>query len=227
MKWSIALLIATAAPFAPAMDWQPVDDIRTAAEDFARNLVPGARTRIEATGLDARLRLPRCGTALEAFATGSRRAGRALTVGVRCPATGGWSLYVPVRMSVSRQVMVAARPLRRGQTLGAGDLRVEEREVTSLPGGYYQSAEQLGAQVLTRDLAAGAVIAPSALRQPTLIRRGQSVHLLSRLGGIEIRARGEALSDGAPEQRIQVRNSSSGRVVEGIVRSADIVEVAG
>jgi flagella basal body P-ring formation protein FlgA len=44
-------------------------------------------------------------------------------------------------------------------------------------------------------------------------------------GGMEIRMAGKALSDGALDQRIRVENVSSRRVVEGIVRSAEIVEI--
>ena len=39
---------------------------------------------------------------------------------------------------------------------------------------------------------------------------------------LNIRMTGKALSDGALHQRIRVENSSSGRVVEGIVRSREL-----
>lgn len=61
--------------------------------------------------------------------------------------------------------------------------------------------------------------------QARLIRRGELVTLLSRGGAIEVRAQGKALGDGALGDSIQVQNSSSGRVVGGVVRAAGQVEV--
>ena len=44
-------------------------------------------------------------------------------------------------------------------------------------------------------------------------------------GGMTIQMSGKALMDGAISQRIRVENTNSGRIVEGIVRSRELVEV--
>ncbi len=223
----LAGLMLSASPALAGPDFQPVADIQAAAESQARQLADGDDVVVHAVGLDARLRLPLCRSALESFAPVGMRPGRNMTVGVRCPETGSWSLYVPVTLSISRQVVVAAQTLRSGDTLTAATLSLSERDISSLPYGYYQHVDAVVGQVLKRSISANQVIVPSALTRAKLISRGQSVTLLNRLGGIEIRARGRALVDGAANERIQVRNDSSGRIIEGIVKSADIVEVAG
>lgn len=220
-------LCITSLTLAYPPPWQPLNDIREVAQTHARSLVGDAAVQTLAIALDERLRLPRCDSPLEAFTSGNPRPGSAITVGVRCPQIGGWSVYVPVRLQIRREVLVSTRMLRRGEPVMATDLRRESRDTGQLNFGYFQDAAVITGQLLTRDIAPGTVIIPSALRRPSLVDRGQLVTLLRRLDGIEIRARGEALSDGAQAQRISVRNLSSGRVIEGIVRSADIVEVSG
>jgi flagella basal body P-ring formation protein FlgA len=49
--------------------------------------------------------------------------------------------------------------------------------------------------------------------------------LLADLGGMSVRMAGRALSDGLMNQRVRVQNLSSGKIVEGIARSEQIVEI--
>jgi len=51
------------------------------------------------------------------------------------------------------------------------------------------------------------------------------VTLRAQTNALQIRVAGKALMDGALGQRIRVQNTASGRVVEGLVRSAELVEV--
>ena len=73
--------------------------------------------------------------------------------------------------------------------------------------------------------ARGVVITPSLLQAEVLIRRGQSVTLTVHNEALDIKMSGNALMDGRANQRIKVENIGSGRVVEGLVRSAEQVEV--
>jgi len=96
-------------------------------------------------------------------------------------------------------------------------------------------AQELGrvdpAQVLERQarraLPAGRILLPGDIIAPPLIRRGDAVTLFIDQGPIHIRMPGVALADGGQGSRIAVRNTRSGRRVEGIVRDAGRVEVPG
>jgi flagella basal body P-ring formation protein FlgA len=57
------------------------------------------------------------------------------------------------------------------------------------------------------------------------VQRGQSVTLIADAGGISVRMAGRVLSDGLINQRVRVQNLSSGKIVEGIARSEQIVEI--
>lgn len=230
----VALVAAgvLAAPPARAQDrqpmaMQPVGDIVAAAEAFLRDRFRGTRQGLvpRAGTLDPRLALPECDRALEGYLPPGGKIGSRTVVGVRCTGARPWKVYVPVDVLEPRPVLVARRSLPPGHELGADDLALEERDVSRLVGGYLEDPGKAVGRRLGRAVAAGAVLAPGALEETLLVRRGQSVTLVVRQGALAIRMAGLALADGVEDERIRVRNTASDRIVEGIVRSRQEVEV--
>ena len=79
-------------------------------------------------------------------------------------------------------------------------------------------------RVARRALGAGTLLGANDLVAPRIIRRGDSVALVSRRGGVEVRVAGKALGDAGQDERVSVENLSSRRVVQGIVAaSGDVV----
>ena len=72
---------------------------------------------------------------------------------------------------------------------------------------------------------AGAEIAPQAVKAVPAIRRGETVTIVSRQGGMEVSSSGTALSDAELGGRVRIRNESSQRVVEGTVTDQHRVEI--
>ncbi len=217
----VACLLISAA--AIAAERQPLADVERAAEAFVAGDAAGHAA--EAAPLDRRLNLPRCDRPLEPFLRAGARVQKRTVVGVRCSGSRPWKVYVPVTLAVSGEVLVLKHPLPRGHVLGESDLAVERRDLSRLPAGYATEAAAVVGLRLKHSLRAGAVVTPGALVARTLIRRGQAVTLAAANDAVRIRVAGKALMDGALNQRIRVENSSSGRIVEGIVRSAELVEV--
>lgn len=224
-----ALLLGSHGVAFGAASIQGLDSIREAARQFLQREVEqrhGSTAEIRVGQLDRRLRLQRCATPLEVFPTGHRRLVGATTVGVRCAGPKPWTLYVSARVTVYDEVLVAARPLSRGHRLGEGDVHLARRALSQLHYGYLERLEDVRGMVLTRRVARGEVLRSNQLQAPKLVRRGEKVTLTAQLEGVEVRMQGKALSDGAAGQRIQVRNLSSRRVVEGTVVARGVVRVA-
>ena len=224
---AVVMLSLCPAAVAGSNAWQSTEEIAAVAEDYLRGrLGPSAKnTSVEAGVLDPRHLLAQCSRPIEAFLRRGTRISARTIVGVRCEGSKPWKVYVPVNVIVTDTVFVAARTLPRGHLLTAADLVAEERDVTRLVSGYVSSTEQLVGQRLRSQLLAGRILTPKLLQADMAIRRGQSVTLVIRSDDISIQMGGKALVDGAIGQRIRVENSNSGRVVEGIVRSQEHVEV--
>lgn len=221
----VAAVLLAGAPAAVAAGMQPLADIEKVAEDFLAGSPSASQGDAVAVPLDRRLKLHRCDQALQAFMRPGARIRQRTIVGVRCAGSQPWKVYVPVNLVVTESVLVLARSLPRGHLLTAADLDVSKQDVSRLPGGYLQDTAVAIGQRLKQTMRAGSILSPSALAARTLVKRGQTVILSAESSAISIRMTGKALMDGAMNQRIRVENLTSGRIVEGLVRSAERVEV--
>ena len=57
------------------------------------------------------------------------------------------------------------------------------------------------------------------------VQRGQMVTLVADASGLNVRMSGRALSDALVNQRVRVQNLSSGKIIEGVARSEQVVEI--
>mgnify|MGYP001548070343 CR=1 FL=1 len=185
----------------------------------------GATLSLTPAPLDPRLRLAACDRPLDAFITDGGQIHYQTTVGVRCAGRVRWTIYTSVTVESLATVLVARYALPRDAALTAADFQSQTRRVPGLLSGYLTDAAALAGQRLKRPLRAGEVLSHDALAPAFLIHRGQQVVLVAHSPGLDVRMAGVALSDGRIADRIDVRNLSSQRVVEGVVRSDSEVEM--
>jgi len=220
--------VTRAVAAAAATEWQDHAVIRQTAQTFldafAGNQHEG-RSEVRLGPLDPRLRLKSCRSPVEAFMPPGSRAIGNTTVGVRCPDADGWNIYVSARINVFGPVLIARHPLARGAVVQQTDLDLVERNLATLPYGYYLDSQPVAGMVAKRTIAAATVITPSMVQAPRLIQRGQRVTVIAETGALKIRTVGKALSDGKSGDLVQVQAEGSNRVVDGIVVSQGVVKV--
>ncbi|RME35284.1 MAG: flagella basal body P-ring formation protein FlgA [Gammaproteobacteria bacterium] len=221
------LILLLIGGMATAAQRQDPESIRRLAADFAASDIQAGegRLEIEAARLDPRLRLPACGVPLEAFAPPSRGSGNRRLIGVRCAAPSSWSIYVPVRVALYREVLVTRSALPRGHVITARDLERVSKDIYRLHQGFFTDPGRVVGMVTRAPLLAGRVLTDSQLEPRVVIERGARVLLVAKDGSIEVRMAGVALADGVAGERIRVRNLRSRRVVQGKVIDARTVRV--
>ena len=223
----VLFTLLTIAVTAAASDWQSNDEIAQVAENFVKLRYGKADSRVAPTAghLDPRLRLPRCSARLEAFVRPGTKVASRTVVGVRCAGSKPWKVYVPVDVVVLGSVLVAKRTLPRNHVMTADDVVLESHDVSRLTSGYLSSIAEIAGMRLKHQVMGGRIVTPAMLAAEIIIRRGQSVTLVVRNEQMNISMAGKALTDGALNQRIRVENVTSQRVVEGLVRSPEYVEI--
>ncbi|HET8691829.1 MAG TPA: flagellar basal body P-ring formation chaperone FlgA [Steroidobacteraceae bacterium] len=222
-----SILLFAAAAAQAAAELQPLDTIAAAAEREALRLTavdPQSAPKAVARPVDPRLRLPRCPSPLAAHASAGYPRGTRLSIAVRCPAPA-WQVYVAVVIHAKTGVVVATRPLAARARLGADDVTLAEHDIADLPSGYVTDLDRAVGRNLLRPLAQGEPVQQGQLEAPAIVVRGQLVTLYWQAGGLQVSARGEARSAAAADGRVRVRNLSSGREVDGVVREDGRVEV--
>lgn len=209
---ALATTLAGASGVTSAGGFQPVDSIRAAALSA---LADGASAEVT---LDPALRMPRCSQALQARRSGSG------TVEVGCPS--GWRLYVPVRVSRSQQVLVLVRGVSAGEMISQDMFVPERRDASRIAGAALSEPASAVGRAARRTLMAGSVLTGADLVAARLVRRGDTISLVSRQDGVEVRMVGRALADAGERERVSAENLSSRKVVQGVVNGDGEVVVS-
>jgi flagella basal body P-ring formation protein FlgA len=220
----LSIAAAAVAVSAPVAD---IASLQSAAEQAVRREIPrgDGQVIVHAQNLDPRLRLAECDRALTAAIAGDGQARAHSTVAVRCEGTVHWTVYLSVTIDSEFSVLVANRAMARDAELAAGDFDLMARRLPGLTTDYVTRPSMLAGQRLRQAIASGQALSLEAITPSNLIHRGQQVTLIAGSGGFQVRMSAVALSDGRLADRIRVQNLSSQRVVEGIVRSDNVVEV--
>ena len=231
IRWATVLVAATLSATAPVAGAKPeiedLDRIRATVTRYLKaefESKPG-NASFELGPLDPRLRLPRCTKALRVDPRTTASAGMHQRVAVRCEGEKPWALYVPVTITRSLPVVVAARAVGRGAPLTPDMVEVATRRVDGVHGEYFTSPAQVTGMSARRPLSPGHVLGPRDLEVATVVQRGQRVTIATYAAGIEVRTQGTALADGGQGQRIPVRNERSDRIVYGQVTADGRVNV--
>lgn len=193
-------------------------------EAAAAAQVEVSAVRLAAAFTPEQLHLPRCTTALMARSRQTPWPGTRQSLEVLCT-TPPWRVFVPVVIEGTRRVVVLARPRPAGSILSNDDLASADRPGGTVEDGAFRSAEEVVGTRLLRNLEAGQVIVPGIVRRPPAVRRGHPVDVFARTASVTVRTRGVAVADAMVAEHVKVRNPSSGREFEGIVKGVDSVEI--
>lgn len=228
----LSCCLSATAIQAQQADRQPLDDIAQAVSDFVQaQTVSAENVQVDVRALDQRLRLARCEDRLEAdWSPGSRRIGR-VTVQVSCSAEQSWRVHVQATVSLEGEVWVLARPVERGEELDRSSLTRKSIRLGS--GNSVQSS--LASPILdlapwqgyafARRVAAGKVLDERMLKPALLIHKGEAVLVRIDANGLKLQTKGVALASAAAGRSVQVRNSSSGKIIDAIAVGKGVVAV--
>ncbi|MEM7199119.1 MAG: flagellar basal body P-ring formation chaperone FlgA [Planctomycetota bacterium] len=132
---------------------------------------------------------------------------------------------VPFRIRRYQQILVANRAIKKGEPLGLENLMMKRIESSVGASPWLTDLREVAGKVASNDLRQGQRMTLSSASSPAVIHRGDIVHLVSSSGRIRVTTRALALSDGAVDQRIQVRNLTANRVVQAVVHGQGLVVV--
>ena len=201
------LLLVCAPLGAWAETMQDPKAVAQAVQQAAQALVPPGATLSVGTVQGANY-MPTCTAPLTVSLSGAVPYEQAT---VQC-ATPRWTLYVPVTVAQSEEVVVAARPLTAGQTLTAQDLMLKSLPVQNFAGRQvFTSPEQLIGDQVMMSLPAGMIINQTGVQSPLMVKAGQTVSVHVYSGGVELSLDAVANQDGHIGDTILMTNPASGR----------------
>ena len=213
------------APAAAALT--PPKLIEALAREAAEREFPqlSEHQRMVVGPIEPHAELAKCQAPIRAMLSSAHHMQDRATFEVRCTDLNGWHLYVPVRIVGISSVAVAVHAMVIGEVIKEEDLKVEQHDVSELPLGFIDEPKVAVGLTVSRPIAGGAYLTNQQLVASKAVQRGQMVTLVADAGGMSVSMAGRALTDGLVNQRVRVTNLSSGKVVEGIARSEQVVEI--
>jgi flagella basal body P-ring formation protein FlgA len=135
------------------------------------------------------------------------------------------SVRVSADVKVVADYVVAGRPVAGGKVLVAADLKAVRGAVAQVPFRRLPTlVEVIGARAL-RPLAPSEVIQPSFVAAIPMVRAGQTVTAMARIGSVEASLTFIAVDGGATGDVIRIVNPDTKRTLRARVVSTGLVEV--
>lgn len=226
----LGILLIFASAFLQAEQKQSLDLIKQKIERYVLNELADQHSdniQVSAEKIDPRLNLKACEDAeLEVFNPYKTPMINTSTLGIRCiEQDTHWTLYVPIRISLSKRVIAAKRALPKGTQITAADIVKVKMDVSHLKQGYFTQKQDVVERVCKHNIPEGTAFNAFNLQSAVLIHKGEQVSIQAVNEMINVSMHGVALNDGALGDMIRVQNLSSKRVIEAQVSGTKQVRV--
>lgn len=223
-----SLILSLPAWTEPA--WQSLTGLQTTLETWVLNeLVPYHEGKIDvrAEKIDARLQLRPCAdNHLQIFNPYKTPLLQTSIMGIRCNMPENhWTLYVPVHISLKKEIVVAKQMLLKGTHISMDDIYTLEMDTQALKQGYFTKKEDIIGQLCKNNIAPGTALTPANLEMAKMIKRGERVKIMVKQTGFTISMEGMALTDGIMGDVIEVRNLTSKKLIQATVNGPNEVLV--
>ncbi|MBI5575318.1 MAG: flagellar basal body P-ring formation protein FlgA [Deltaproteobacteria bacterium] len=123
------------------------------------------------------------------------------------------------------EVVVSARPLRKGMPVGEEDVCLSRMEIGRVPAGAIRDPQAVVGKILTRSLGRNLPVVDRHVAETSLVKRGRKVTLLYENGGMRIAATGETRENAYVSNAVMAVNTASKRTVTGILIDENTVRV--
>jgi flagella basal body P-ring formation protein FlgA len=125
-----------------------------------------------------------------------------------------FGVWARVLISAPMPRVVAAEALKKGEAIGASQVRVETADRFPIAGDVAQTMDQVVGRAPMRVVAPGTEIHLAQLMVPPDVNRGEMVEVEVRSGAAHLAFTGKAESTGRSGDTVVIRNLSSNKVFQ-------------
>jgi flagella basal body P-ring formation protein FlgA len=135
------------------------------------------------------------------------------------------AVWLTADVALEGDVVVARRPIGRGETIQAEDLAVERREIPAHGGDLVTDPLEAEGRVAKAAVSALTPLRREQLTAPVVVRRGDAVLLIAQRGGLRLTVPAEVRDDAGEGDSVRVTNRVSRKDVMARVIDARTVRV--
>ena len=128
-----------------------------------------------------------------------------------------WSIHAKANIRIELPVVKSARTIGRDQLIRSSDLVIQSVSLNQIRGRYFAQKQEVIGKMASRRITPAQIVRPDMVEPPRVIQKNDEVMIEARINGVRVSMKGMALEGGAIDETIQVRNSSSGKVISARV----------
>ncbi len=221
-KLLFALLLVLLLPALTAAAEGPMALLEAAITEYvlshSSQTAPGARVSISAVRLRGGVFPSGKVESLEvAPRNGARLSGPvSFNVSVKRRGMRDVNVVVTARVRMIRTVVRAARTIRMHELIGASDVELADVDARGVPGAAAGTLGEVVGMEAARPISAGRIVRTDYLKRPLMVKKGQNLVVMARVGQILVRARATALGDARLDSVVKAR-TPGGRIISGLV----------
>lgn len=177
------------------------------------------------TKLKQNIILPACPADIDIAISKQTMGGIPSSVTLSCQEQPQWNIFIPINVKILTNVIVANRQISSGETITANDITFEKQDKNLLNNGFFKDEKLVVGQIARYSINTGVALTKNNVKPLPIIKNNQTITLIVKTGGIEIQMLGIAKSDGFLNDRINVLNPSSKKIIDAIVVSSTQAEI--
>lgn len=132
---------------------------------------------------------------------------------------------INLEIAAFAEIMVAAKDLTANSKIGESDVRIEKHRLNKPVANYLRETERLRGMVLLKNVSVGMAITTELITAGYVIKSGDLVQIEAQSGTFKIIIKGEARTSGKIGDRISVKNSQSGAILQATVIDQGLVKI--
>ncbi|QGP53975.1 flagellar basal body P-ring biosynthesis protein FlgA [Piscirickettsia salmonis] len=146
------------------------------------------------------------------------------SIGIRCP-EHDWVTYLPVKLTVYAQVIVAREQIPRNTLIRRDQLELKTISYRELRSNYYQKFDYLIGRNTKYPIKSGSIISEYSLKKEYMVQRGEHVQIRAQINNIKATSLGVALQNALRGQQVEVKNIQSQKIIKGKATDKGVVDV--
>lgn len=140
---------------------------------------------------------------------------------------GGHNLgqvYTRSSIKIYKRLLTSAARIKKGTVMTTAEISYVEKDLSNLPSSVIFDVSAVAGKETITFIPQGTVLLDWMFRQVPLVKKGDTVDVFKSSDGIKVSVKALCLADGYAGKTVKVRNLSSDKIIEGIVRSSGEVE---
>ncbi len=172
--------------------------------------------------LSTQLRLPQCQQPLSLKDRNPNTFAGRMTLSVSC-AQPTWRVFVPVVVTGKLPVIISIKGIPKQAVIKEEQIKKVLLPYKQVPKGHLINLNTVIGMRATRAIPPNKVLRIKDLQPAYWVIKKQQVNIITRIGGIEVKALGVALKSGVEQEHVPVKNLSSQKIIKGIVIAPNTV----